>query len=207
MKLVHVPCLRAAACRQVIPDGLRPAFKEDRLTSQTYTSADKQCALSPLRPRRSGSRARKSCCRLVVSSTQLKTYPGKRVLQPSECTDTTMSQDSARGHFKPVRSSRASISVMPSTSSANVDSQQTLLQPAAHNAAAPLTATQSNRKKRAQSLGGDALDAARKRARGIEALRNDASANLALELSPGKLERRRAVSNVPTKSLWSVCTD
>ena len=110
-----------------------------------------------------------------------------------------MSQDSARGHFKPVRSSRASISVMPSTSSTNVDSQQTLLQPAAHNAAAPLAAAQSNRKKRAQSLGGDALDAARKRARGIEALRNDASANLALELSPGKLERRRAVSDVPTE--------
>ncbi|GAA5991193.1 hypothetical protein JCM10908_006583 [Rhodotorula pacifica] len=102
-----------------------------------------------------------------------------------------MSQDSARGQFKPMRSSRASISVMP-TATTSVDSHQTSRTPAAHIAGETPATAQPNRKKRAQSLGGDALDAARKRARGIDVLRNDASANLTLELSPGKLERRRA---------------
>lgn len=103
-----------------------------------------------------------------------------------------MSQDSSsRAHFKPTRN-RASIAAIPATASA-VDFQQTSL---AASALAPATApgsAQPNRKKRAQSLGGDTLDAARKRARGIDALRTEASANLTLELSPGKLERRKAV--------------
>lgn len=113
----------------------------------------------------------------------------------------TMSQDSTRGPFKPMRS-RASIAAIPSSSTDGVDSRQTLTRrPSLAADTAPATA-QSTRKKRAQSLGGDALDAARKRARGVEALRQDASANLTLELSPGKLERRRAVSR-PAWCAWA----
>ncbi|GAA6049058.1 hypothetical protein JCM3770_003866 [Rhodotorula araucariae] len=107
--------------------------------------------------------------------------------------------DSARPAFRPMRT-RASLGALPAAASlsvplaasSNKENPSTSLDMAA--AAAhdpPASSTAQKRKKRAQSLGGDALEGARKRLRDVEALRRDAT--LTFELSPGKFERRRAV--------------
>ncbi|GAA5889688.1 hypothetical protein JCM5296_002432 [Sporobolomyces johnsonii] len=94
--------------------------------------------------------------------------------------------------FRPTRT-RASLSALPASSSASSAS----LLPNKENGASTLagslasgSADGSKRKKRAQSLGGDALEGARKRSRQLDDLRREAT--VTLELSPGKLERRRA---------------
>ena len=96
-----------------------------------------------------------------------------------------------RPAFKPNRA-RASLSAVPSTSSTtslfpnkeNGLSTSTLI-------ASTSTQTGAQRKKRAQSLGGDALEGLRKRTK-LEELR--AEATMTFELSPSKSERRKAVS-------------
>ncbi|GAA5923746.1 hypothetical protein JCM1841_002031 [Sporobolomyces salmonicolor] len=97
-----------------------------------------------------------------------------------------------RPGFRPTRT-RASLSALPASSSASSAS----LLPNKENGASTLarsftsgSADGSKRKKRAQSLGGDALDGARKKSRQLDDLRREAT--ITLELSPGKLERRRA---------------
>ncbi|GAA6003719.1 hypothetical protein JCM10207_003562 [Rhodosporidiobolus poonsookiae] len=99
--------------------------------------------------------------------------------------------EGARPAFRPTRG-RASLSALPSStlptlSLASKENDSTT--PLSHPDTAPDT-TGNKRKKRAQSLGGDALEGARKRLKDVEALKRDAAAPL--ELSPGKLERRRA---------------
>ncbi|GAA5990335.1 hypothetical protein JCM11641_006254 [Rhodosporidiobolus odoratus] len=98
-----------------------------------------------------------------------------------------------RPAFRPQRA-RASLSALPSStfpsaptapSAAGKENGSTI------SALASLTAdaTSAKRKKRAQSLGGEALEAARKRIKGLENLRKE---DATLELSPGKMERRKA---------------
>jgi len=103
--------------------------------------------------------------------------------------DTAMASE--RPGFRPNRA-RASLSAVPSASTStslfpnkeNGNSTSTL---------STSTTAQANpiRKKRAQSLGGDALEALRKRTK-VETLRQEATMNF--ELSPTKQERRKAVS-------------
>ncbi|TNY20927.1 Proteophosphoglycan ppg4 [Rhodotorula diobovata] len=109
--------------------------------------------------------------------------------------------DSARPAFRPMRI-RASLGALPSGAPLLLDSQsinnkenpstsRDSAPPAPLGEAVTAPSTTQNRKKRAQSLGGDALGGATKRSRTVEALRRDST--FAFELSPGKLERRRAM--------------
>ena len=88
-----------------------------------------------------------------------------------------------RPAFKPSRP-RASLSALPSTSLAlaAADGENTAPEPVPH-------ADASTRRKRAQSLGGAALDDARKKARRSSM----APTSTGGELSPGKLARRKLV--------------
>lgn len=109
-----------------------------------------------------------------------------------------------RPAFRPQRA-RASLSALPSStfpsahtapSAAGKENGSTIPALASLN----VDATSTKRKKRAQSLGGEALEAARKRIKGIENLRKE---DATLELSPGKMERRKAVRSCirPLQSL------
>ncbi|BGP41564.1 hypothetical protein JCM10449v2_005555 [Rhodotorula kratochvilovae] len=103
--------------------------------------------------------------------------------------------DTARPAFRPMRT-RASLGALPAASSlsaplvasSNKENPSTSLDNAAAAAQDPAAAsTAQKRKKRAQSLGGEALEGARKRLRDLKR-----DATLTFELSPGKVERRRA---------------
>lgn len=105
---------------------------------------------------------------------------------------------------------RASLGALPSGAPLLLDSQsinnkenpstsRDSAPPAPLGEAVTAPSTTQNRKKRAQSLGGDALGGATKRSRTVEALRRDST--FAFELSPGKLERRRAVSSLSPSAI------